>query len=434
MRNLIVTLCCIIFLGNALASNSMRESYTLKNGLKVILVKRSNIAHLYAGLYINSGYAMNKSSNVEAAHFTEHFQGMRIIKSNNVKSGKIRMVRISVQEMMTRYLLSSSREGLGTMLQVLSSAFKPMLISKSEINHEIKLIQLEKRLLKYRKPVRQTNPYYRYYKLSKKARKGILLYDPFQSFSHMTNQKVMQWHMANYIPNNAVLIIMGDFNFSSVKKEINHYFSLFQKGIMPKPKIRYAHKLNFGFKLYTAVSASGSNIISLDLALPKPFNKKKINYKLAAINLLMRCFVDPDIRFGFLFIEVSHPSVFTYIKTKKVPDISSIMRFIEKVKSSLMQISDNELKVIKNNIIKNWHLTQDDPDRYFKYIGFLENNKLTQKEMKNILDEMKYVTVGDIRANTKKYYLKKNIIAVVLQSKKNNIYIKKSRLSHFNIG
>jgi zinc protease len=218
------------------------ESYTLPNGLKVVLAEDHSSQVVAVNVWYDVGSRNEQPGRTGFAHLFEHmmFQG-----SENVKKGEhMQLIERAGGNMngstwddRTNYfqVLPSNRLNLGLWLE--ADRMRSLAVTDSNFHNQRETVKEERRLRVDNQPYAGA------------LRTGIFL--PFDSttcfaYAHegigsmadldaATTEDVRKFFELYYTPNNATLTVVGDFNPAEAKALIQRYFGDIPRGQTPPP-------------------------------------------------------------------------------------------------------------------------------------------------------------------------------------------------------
>ncbi len=210
------------------------EEYDLDNGLHVILHKDNSAPLVTTSVMYHVGGKDRTAGRTGFAHFFEHllFEGtknvgkgewFKIVSSNGGKNNA------NTSQDRTYYyeVFPSNNLQLGLWLE--SERMLHPIIDQTGINTQQEVVKEEKRL-RY-----DNSPYGQFlYAIGKNLFKVHPYKDPnigyMADLDAATLEDVIAYNKKYYIPNNAVLVVAGDFDTANAKKMIADYFSPIPKG------------------------------------------------------------------------------------------------------------------------------------------------------------------------------------------------------------
>ncbi len=218
--------------------NSNIVSYTLKNGLKVYLIKKSNLPIVSINIIYRTGCKDEFNGITGIAHMLEHmnFRGSKnypdgYYEKYVVKHGGIENASTSFDY--TRYFTIINKKSLPIILKIYADNMKNLLIDRKKFLKERNVVYQE-RLWR----IDNSPDGYLYYTLHRIA----YLESPYRwtpiGFSSdilsWTRNDVYNFYKKYYVPNNAAIVICGDINIKETKNLVEKIF-----GNIKKKKINF---------------------------------------------------------------------------------------------------------------------------------------------------------------------------------------------------
>ncbi len=235
MKNLIMTLITTLMLGGiAQAQKVVFEEYNLDNGLHVILHNDPSAPVVITSVMYHVG---SKDENPERngfAHFFEHllFEGTQNIKRGEwfkivSSNGGINNANTSDDRTYYYEVFPSNNLELGLWME--SERMMHPIINQIGVDTQNGVIKEEKRT------VFDNRPYGNYIAVVKE---NMFKNHPYRwttigsmkDLDAATLEEFQAFHKKFYIPNNAVLVVAGDFEKKQAKKWIQKYFGTIPKG------------------------------------------------------------------------------------------------------------------------------------------------------------------------------------------------------------
>lgn len=221
------------------------EEYNLDNGLHVILQQDKSAPVIVTSVMYHVGSKDEQTDRTGFAHFFEHllFEG-----TDNIKRGEwFKIVtanggnnNANTTDDRTYYyeVFPSNNTELGLWMEA-ERMWHPV-INKIGVDTQNEVVKEEKRMRYDNSP---------YGQLMQEVKKGLFKVHPYRwttigSMDHLDAAKLEEFQAFNkkyYIPNNAVLVVAGDFDKTQVKKWVEQYYGHIPKGApVTHPKIEEA--------------------------------------------------------------------------------------------------------------------------------------------------------------------------------------------------
>ena len=235
MKNSLMALSSLFLLGGvATAQKVAFEEYTLDNGLHVILHNDPSAPTVITSVMYHVGAKDENPERTGFAHFFEHllFEGTENIKRGEwfkIVTGNGGVNNANTTEDRTYYYEVFPSNNLELGLWMEAERMLHPVINQIGVNTQNEVVKEEKRLRYDNSPYGQLIP---------QVKKNMFTKHPYRwttigSMEHLDAAKLEEFQAFNkkfYIPNNAVLIVAGDFKKEQAKEWIQKYFGVIKKG------------------------------------------------------------------------------------------------------------------------------------------------------------------------------------------------------------
>ena len=219
------------------------EYYKLDNGLKVVLSQSKTAPIVSAGVYYNIGFRIEPKSRTGFAHLFEHmmFQG-----SKNL--GKMEFIRLveenggvlngSTRFDFTNYFEVMPSHKLETLLWAEADRMRGLAITQENLTNQQGVVKNEVKVNVLNQPYGGfpwlDMPQY----ANENWYNAHNFYGDLADLDSANLEDVSNFFKSYYSPNNAVIVVVGDFETADAKKWISQYFaSLPSVDLPPKPDI-----------------------------------------------------------------------------------------------------------------------------------------------------------------------------------------------------
>lgn len=235
MKKSIMALSATLLLGGAVSAQKVAfEEYNLDNGLHVILQNDPSAPVVITSVMYHVGAKDENSKRTGFAHFFEHllFEGTENIKRGEwfkIVTGNGGTNNANTTEDRTYYyeIFPSNNLELGLWME--SERMRHPVINKIGVDTQNEVVKEEKRLRYDNSPYGQMIP---------EVKKKMFTKHPYRwttigSMDHLDAAKLEEFQDFNkkfYIPNNAVLVVAGDFKSDQTKEWVQKYFGALKKG------------------------------------------------------------------------------------------------------------------------------------------------------------------------------------------------------------
>lgn len=230
----IIKLLLILFPTISFSQNVKFTEYDLENGMHVILHQDNTVPIAVTSVMYHVGAKDENPDRTGFAHFFEHllFEG-----SKNIPRGQMDKIieknggsyNANTNQDRTYYyeLLPSNKVDLGLWIE--SERLLHPVINQIGVDTQNEVVKEEKRLRVDNAP---------YGRLLEEITKGLFVKHPYRwttigSMEHLdaaTLEEFLEFKNKFYVPNNAVLVVAGNFDMDDIKKKISDYFGPIPRG------------------------------------------------------------------------------------------------------------------------------------------------------------------------------------------------------------
>ena len=428
---IILIFLCIFIVNNAFSFNAAFKSHKLSNGLELITYKNSKVPLVSICIAIKGGSITENLENNGLTHLWEHmfFKGNALYPTQNDflkymrKIGAFWNGTTSVEKV--DYFITIPSSFLEEGLKIMSYAISTPLLDEKELVKERKVVE-EEYHISYSKPKNLA------YELS-----IVLIYenlhylvDPLgkrEVILNATTQQLLDIKHKIMVPKNSALIITGDFDEGTILNVVEKYFNKWANPTnWTTPKLYEISGFSKTQKIIMVHDDFKTSEILLFFKGPSvKFNTNDtyiadvlmtmLNSKISKI---YKHFIESSL---VQYINVSYytqsysPLLLVNIGAN-ANQITYIEKHIFKEIQNFMNtdyFSLKELDIAKNKIILNYKLDYDKPSQLFHKLGFwwaIAGIDYYQ----NYLDNIKNVSLDDVRMFVKKYFINQNYVLLKL--------------------
>ncbi|MCK9568319.1 insulinase family protein [Candidatus Pacearchaeota archaeon] len=381
----------------------------LKNGMTIIFEKR-DLPIVAVAFAVRNGGINETPSEKGISHFIEHmlYKGTPTRNSKQIaeeiekKGGELNGF---TDELVTAYWCKMPHHHLGVALEVLSDMIKNPLFDEKELEKERKVIFEE---IKMRRDIPHI---YIMDKIENELYTGTLgksLIGTYETMSSIDRKKIVKKFNEVYTPNNFILCVVGDANFDEIVKFAENNFGNVKGKV---PNLKFSPKN--GTKIEKRKGIDQANLV---FAYHVPLATNKKSYSALVLSTLMaggmssRLFSEIREKRNLAYSIKGESNVFnkfaynliwagtTKDKIKVVKEL-----ILQEFKKVSKELSEKELNEVKEQIIGNYHISQEE----------------SQTQMVNLL-------MHEIDGDAREFYdFEKNIRNVKLQDVKELAKIKK---------
>jgi zinc protease len=412
------------------------QEFVLDNGLKVLLLEDHKSPVVTFQVWYRVGSRNEKDGKSGLSHFLEHmmFKGTqktkpeeysRIIAKNGGRSNAFTSSDVTV------YFATMSRDKIGIEIDLEADRMVNALLGETYFEPEKKVIQEERRLRTEDNPVSA---------LGEVAGAVAYMVHPYrrpvigwmEDIQNLTRQDLVDHYKLYYEPNNAFIVMAGDFSTAEMLPKIKAVFGSIPRGSEP-PKVRAEEppqqgerrvilkkeaELPFVLMYYHTPNLKSPDSYALDVlsVVLAGGRSSRLYHDLVYQKRLARS-VDAD--YNGLSIDPSVFSVTAQVMPGKEPaeierEIDSLL---DQVKSEL--ISDRELQKAKNQIESAFVFGQDSIFGQAMKIGYYEAVG-DWRLMDNYLDGIRKVTREDVQRVARQYLDRdRRTVGVLIPTKEN---------------
>lgn len=230
-----MALSATLLLGGAVSAQKVAfEEYTLDNGLHVILQNDPSAPVVITSVMYHVGAKNENPERTGFAHFFEHllFEGTENIKRGEwfkIVTGNGGTNNANTTEDRTYYYEVFPSNNLELGLWMEAERMLHPVINQIGVDTQNEVVKEEKRMRYDNSPYGQLIP---------EVKKNMFKNHPYRwttigSMTHLDAAKLEEFQAFNkkfYIPNNAVLVVAGDFDNNQTKEWIKKYFGVIKKG------------------------------------------------------------------------------------------------------------------------------------------------------------------------------------------------------------
>ena len=216
------------------SQNVKFTEYDLDNGMHVILHQDNTVPIAVTSVMYHVGAKDENPERTGFAHFFEHllFEGTKNIARGQMdkiieKNGGSYNANTNQDRTYYYELLPSNKVDLGLWIE--SERLLHPVINQIGVDTQNEVVKEEKRLRVDNAP---------YGQLLEEITKGLFVKHPYRwttigSMDHLdaaTLEEFLEFKNKFYVPNNAVLVVAGNFDMDDIKKKISDYFGPIPKG------------------------------------------------------------------------------------------------------------------------------------------------------------------------------------------------------------
>jgi predicted Zn-dependent peptidase len=235
MKKILLVFCILLFQANSsLAQKVAFEEFNLDNGLHVILHQDKSVPLIITSVMYHVGTKNENPNRTGFAHFFEHllFEGTENIGRGEwmkIVSGNCGTNNANTEEDRTYYYEVFPSNNLELAIWMEAERMLHPVINQIGVDTQKEVVKEEKRLKVDNQP---------YGNVIKVVKENLFIKHPYRwdidgSMEHIDAATLEEFKAFNkkfYVPNNAVLVVAGNFETAEATKWINKYFSPVKKG------------------------------------------------------------------------------------------------------------------------------------------------------------------------------------------------------------
>ena len=395
------------------------QEFVLDNGLKILLLEDHKSPAVTFQVWYRVGARNEQDGKSGLAHFLEHmmFKGTpttgpeeysRIIAKNGGRSNAFTSSDVTV------YFATMSRDKIGIAIELEADRMANALLGETYFEAEKKVIQEERRLRTEDNPVSA---------LGEVASAVAFTIHPYrrpvvgwmQDIERLTRQDLVDFYERYYVPNNAFVVVVGDFSTAEILPKVKAAFGKIARGAEP-PKVdseepeqrgersvvlKKEAELPFILSFYHAPNLKNPDSFALDLlsVILAGGRSSRLYHELVYEKRLVRG-VDAD--YSGVSIDPMGLSIYAQLLPGIEPPTvkREIELLLEATKSEL--VGERELQKAKNQVEAAFIFAQDSIFGQAMKIGYYEAVG-GWRQMNEYLDGIRKVTREDIQRIARQY-------------------------------
>jgi len=413
------------------------ESYTLSNGLKVVLIEDKRSPSVVNSIWYKVGSSHEASGKTGISHVLEHmmFKGTKTLKPGEFSSIVKKMggtENAFTSKDYTGYFQKIHTKDLERCIELESDRMKNLRLDENELRSEIEVVKEERRLRTDDNPVSKT-----FEKIMINAygmnEYGIPIIGTMQNLGSISKNDLENWYKLHYQPKNAIVIIAGNFNADKVKGYIQKYYGRYENNkssIKPNNKIEFSTKASFD--VYDKVSKP---IVFLSFKKPK-FDKNRIR-ELYALDLfieimdggyssrLTKNLVDNQKVALDIFLSNDtynqYPNLIIIGGTPrgKISPEELKLKILEQLSNeSINSVTERELVNAKARIKANNIYKFDSVFYQAMQVGMLETKDIGWENLDNYNSIIESISLDEVKESASKYFLNNKVFTAILRPEK----------------
>ncbi|MDR0677497.1 MAG: insulinase family protein [Holosporaceae bacterium] len=375
-------------------------NFTLENGLQVVCIEKKNLPIVCFSIWYKCGSKNDERSTSGVAHFLEHmaFMSNKGEFSNFLEDiGAEKNAFTSFNTICFFELIS--KENIETVLQHESSRMKHLQIDDEIFSSEKKAI-LEERSRNIDNDVMGINSEVFLANAFNRKAGGIPIIGWKHEIERITKEDLYQFHNKWFAPNNAIIVITGDFDVRHIKGLVEKYFgSVERKEISLEPVKNFTPCCQKEVKYGSPKNGSSAGI---EYLYQVPFQLKGNFRKSIALGLAIEAMNQPNFFIKNQLKDIYSYAIettFTYVRgifecdvvgfevgLANIDNISDVVKMWRYLKNRLLKtgILDSELAEVKRKRLLAVAHREDDIWRTSNYFGRLLSSGYSVEEAQSI--------------------------------------------------
>jgi predicted Zn-dependent peptidase len=382
----------------------------LKNGMTILFEKR-NVPVVSVAFAVRCGGINEAASEKGISHFIEHMlskgtptrNAKKIAEEIEKKGGEFNGF---TDEVITAFWCKMPSKHLNVALEVLSDMIKNHVFDKKELEKERQVIFEEMKIY-------HDNPRYHVFEGIHKSLYsdpfGIPLIGTLKSMNSIDRKKILKRFKEVYQPNNLVLCVVGNANFSKILAFVEKSFGK-QKGNVPKFKFKKINvsgvekrkgidqaNLIFGYHIPLAGDKRSYAAHVLSVIMGGGMSSRLFSEIREKRNLAYSVKSDSDIHSDF-----AHTLVYVGTKKENIEKVKKII--LDEFRKISENLSQEELNQAKDQIIGNHQISMEESQSQMVRLLLYEMNG-NAKELYDFEKNIRAVKLEDVKklARLKKY-------------------------------
>ena len=216
------------------------EKYALKNGMTVLLHEDFRAPQVYHQVLIKTGSRHEVEGKTGLAHLFEHmmFRGTKKYTSEEYEE-KLESIGARNNAWTSRdytaYHVLLPSHALKTVIEIEAERLNSLRLTQSNLDKEKEVVQEERRMTTDNNPNEFFEPMMNLVFPSHSYGRPILGW--MKDLEAMSLEDCKQFYRSYYAPNNAILVLAGNFDKKKAKKWIQRYYGALKPSQLPKPPV-----------------------------------------------------------------------------------------------------------------------------------------------------------------------------------------------------
>jgi zinc protease len=418
-----------------LASAETRE-FKLDNGMRVIVQEDHRSPVVVAQVWYKAGSIDEVNGKTGVAHVLEHmmFKGTKEIPAGQfsriIAAAGGRENAFTGADY-TAYYQQLEKSKLPLSMKLEADRMANLQLSKEEFDKEIKVVMEERRWRTEDNPEAQVNEQFQAVAyIAHPYRRPVVGW--MDDLQHMTVEDARDWYKTWYVPNNAILVVVGDVDAEQVFGLAKQYFGPIKAGPLPsrkpqeEPEQKGARQAIVKAKAELPYLLMGYHVPALEDADKdwEPYALEILAGVLdgnasARLNqsLVREQKIAVNVSAGYDLIQRADKSLFELdgspSEGRTAAELQAALeQEIEKIKQT--GVSEDELKRVKAQVIAGDVYQRDSMFYQAMQIGRLETTGHSWRLLDKYPDKLSAVTAEQVQTVAKKYLTRDNLTVAIL--------------------
>lgn len=422
---------------------STLEHYYLDNGLQVILKPNHRTPIVMTQIWYQAGSNDESLGKGGVAHFLEHmmFKDNKLLNSQDYHrliSQLGGQKNAFTSQNYTVYYKQLPANQYPVALQIEASRMQDLIIRADEVATENKVIQEERRQRIDSNPLSQAFEEFNKI-IQPNSPKGRPVIGDMTDIQNLTVNDITAWYHTYYRPNNATLVLVGDFDKNQAKRFIEQYFGHIKANAQPITRHDLTMPSHQGPKHHQA--EADVNVPNLIMGFNVPSITTNPQHALAL--MLLQDIADgglsarferklirdqkllDGISVSYHYLDKGDTVFMIHAVPKQNISLSEAQIEILQTLSEISAdtISDDEIKRSQNNLVASMVFANDSIKNQAQLYGMLASLNLPLNTIDNLPNQLSKVSKADIEYVNRHYLVKDNLTTMYVLPKntKNNV-------------
>jgi len=412
------------------------QEFKLDNGLQIIVQEDHRSPVVVSQVWYRAGSLDEVNGKTGVAHVLEHmmFKGTKKIKAGQfsrlIAAAGGRENAFTGNDY-TAYYQQLEKSQLPLSMKLEADRMANLQLTEEEFSKEIKVVMEERRWRTEDKPQSKVNEQFQstIYHVHPYSRPVV---GWMNDLENMTVADAREWYSNWYVPNNAILVVVGDVNAQEVLKLAKQHFGPLKSRALPerKPQIEPEQK---GERRVIVKAQAKLPYVLMGYHVPALNDAEKDwePYALEILagvlsgnasarlnqNLVHQSQIAIDVDAGYDMVERGREATFeldgTPSEGKTVTELEvALLQEIEKIKQS--GVTEEELQRVQAQVIAADVYQRDSMFYQAMQIGQVEISGFSWKILKDYPARLKAVTPEQVQMVAKKYLIRDNLTVATL--------------------